>query len=65
MGSAPFTTARNQRLEPRSQRLRVRQGKHARELRNPPQPLWIYSDNSRIKEYKPLFRLYSCQSKRS
>ncbi|KAI7940670.1 hypothetical protein MJO28_012955 [Puccinia striiformis f. sp. tritici] len=32
MGSAPFTTARNQRLEPRSQRLRVRQGKHAREL---------------------------------
>ncbi|KNE87350.1 hypothetical protein PSTG_19268, partial [Puccinia striiformis f. sp. tritici PST-78] len=28
MGAFPFTTALNQWLEPRSQRLRVRQGKH-------------------------------------
>ncbi|KAI7944716.1 hypothetical protein MJO28_010411 [Puccinia striiformis f. sp. tritici] len=35
MGAFPFTTALNQWLEPRSQRLRVRQGKHSRQLRKP------------------------------
>ncbi|KAA1134240.1 hypothetical protein PGTUg99_033611 [Puccinia graminis f. sp. tritici] len=35
IGAMPFTTALNQYLEPRSNRLTVRNGKHARELRKP------------------------------
>ncbi|KAA1137949.1 hypothetical protein PGTUg99_013664 [Puccinia graminis f. sp. tritici] len=35
VGTLPFTVALNSWLEPRSQRLRARQGKHARQLRKP------------------------------